>query len=221
MGNEPTQAETDRIALANLVLTLRRRGVRDRRIYAAIENIPRRMFLSIENKAHAWDDRPLPIECGQTISAPSMVAMMTEALEVGPGDRVLEIGTGSGYQTSVLSRLCREVYTIERYRSLTALAEERFAVLRFSNIVTRVDDGINGWPEKAPFDRILVTASAQAAPRALVEQLKVGGIMVMPLGPAAGPQQLMKVVRTQRGADLTAVGPVRFVPLVPGVANRL
>ncbi|MQT14453.1 protein-L-isoaspartate(D-aspartate) O-methyltransferase [Segnochrobactrum spirostomi] len=221
MAEENSADETQRIALAHLILELRRRGVRDKRIYSAIEQIPRRLFVPAPYRKDAFEDRPLPIECGQTISAPSVVAMMTDALAIEPEHRVLEIGTGSGYQTVVLSRLCKEVFSVERYHTLAALAEERLAVLRVTNVSVKVDDGANGWSEKAPFDRILLTASAPSAPRPLIDQLRIGGIMVMPMGPPLGVQKLMRIVRTQRGVDSTALADVRFVPMVPGVATKL
>ena len=211
----------DRVAIAELILLLRRRGHQDRRAQAAMEQVPRRLFVEAPLREHAYEDRPLPIECGQTISAPSMVALMTEALALGRDDRVLEIGTGSGYQAAVLAGLAREVYTIERYRSLLVLADERFAALRISNIVTRHGDGLDGWPEKAPFERIVVTAAAAKLPTRLVGQLRVGGFMIVPVGPEGAPQQLMKVVRTAEGVDTTKLADVRFVPLVAGIASRL
>ncbi|WP_334174818.1 protein-L-isoaspartate(D-aspartate) O-methyltransferase [Pseudoxanthobacter sp.] len=214
-------AEADRVSLANLVLAMRRRGVRDRRIYAAIELTPRRMFLPAEFMHEAFDDRPLPIECGQSICAPSLVGLMTQALDVREGDRVLEIGTGSGYHTAVLARLAEEVYSVERYRKLARLAQERFSVLRLGNISVRVEDGLNGWPEKAPFDRILVTGAAEAPPEALISQMRIGAIMVMPVGPSMGAQQLTRFERTAEGLKATSFATVRLVPLVPGTATRL
>jgi len=211
----------DRVATAELILTLRRRGIRDNRVLSAIEQVPRRLFVEASLHGAAYDDRPLPIECGQTISAPSMVALMTEALEVRPEHVVLEVGTGSGFQAAVLSLLVREVYTIERYRGLVTLAEERFAALKRSNITTRLGDGAEGWPEKAPFDRIIVTAAAPDVPLGLVAQLKLGGIMIVPVGPEGATQSLVKVVRVGDKVETMALCDVRFVPLVPGVASRL
>jgi protein-L-isoaspartate(D-aspartate) O-methyltransferase len=211
----------DRLAIAELILKLRRRGIRDRRVLSAIEHVPRRLFLAAELHAGAYDDRALPIECGQTISAPSMVALMTEALDVAPGHRVLEIGTGSGYQAAVLAHLAAEVYTVERYRSLLALAEERFAALRLLNIQTHLGDGTAGWPDQAPFDRIIVTAAAAEIPEELVEQLELGGVMVLPVGPSGGAQHLVRAVRGTDRLDTKRLGDVRFVPLVAGIAHHL
>lgn len=213
--------DEDRVARAGFTLGLRRHGIRDLRVLTAMEQVPRRLFLPAHLHTDAYSDRALPIECGQTISQPSLVAMMTEALGVQPGDRVLEVGTGSGYQAAVLSKLAREVYTIERFRSLLSLAEERFATLRLGNIMAKLDDGALGWPEKAPFDRIIVTAAAPELPEALLGQLKIGGVMVIPVGPAGSVQTLLKVVRTQDGFTPTALAEVRFVPMVGGVASRL
>jgi protein-L-isoaspartate(D-aspartate) O-methyltransferase len=213
--------DEDRVARAGFTLGLRRHGIRDLRVLTAMEQVPRRLFLPAHLHTDAYSDRALPIECGQTISQPSLVAMMTEALGVQPGDRVLEIGTGSGYQAAVLSKLAREVYTIERFRSLLSLAEERFATLRLGNILTKLDDGALGWPEKAPFDRIVVTAAAPELPGALLGQLKIGGVMVVPVGPAGSVQTLLKVVRTPEGFTPTALAEVRFVPMVAGIASRL
>lgn len=221
MAAELPGIEADRVSLANLVLSMRRRGVRDRRVYAAIEQTPRRMFLPAEFMHEAFEDRSLPIECGQSILAPSMVGLMTQALDIQPGNRVLEIGTGSGYHTAVLARLADEVFSVERYRKLSKLAQERFHVLRLGNVFARVDDGFNGWPEKAPFERILVTAAAEAPPEALVSQLRIGGVMVMPVGPSIGGQQLTRFERTPDGLTAKSFATVRFVPLVPGAATRL
>jgi protein-L-isoaspartate(D-aspartate) O-methyltransferase len=147
--------------------------------------------------------------------------MMTAALEVGERDKVLEIGTGTGYQTAILARLCRRVYTIDRFRTLVAAAESRFRTLHISNITTLAGDGTKGWPEQAPFDRIMVTAAGEEVPEALVKQLRLGGIMVLPVGPADGIQKLLKVVRTENGYDATELADVRFVPLIPGKAAKL
>lgn len=211
----------DREAIAALILRLRRLGIRDRRVLSAMETVPRRLFVEASAHRVAYEDRPLPIECGQTISAPSMVALMTEALQVEPEHAVLEVGTGSGFQAAVLAHLAREVFTVERYRALLTLAEERFAALRLHNVTARLGDGAEGWPEKAPFDRIVVTAAATEVPPALVAQLKLGGIVVLPVGAEGAPQKLLKVVRLADRTETTELCDVRFVPLVPGVASRL
>jgi len=201
-----------------LILSLRRSGVTDTRVLAAMERIPRDAFVPVPFRDRAYDDVALPIGRHQTISQPSVVARMTQALEVGARMKVLEIGTGSGYQAAVLAGLCRRLYTVERHRALLELAERQFAGLRITNITTRLGDGAVGWPEQAPFDRIIVTAAAVALPETLAEQLAVGGIMVVPVGPAEGDQTLTRVRRDEGGFTTEAVGVVRFVPLVPGIA---
>lgn len=210
-----------RVRVADLVLRLRRAGISDRRIVTAIEAVPRDVFVPGESRADAYAERALPIDCGQTISAPLIVAMMTAALDVGERDKVLEIGTGTGYQTAILARLARRVYTIDRFRTLVAAAEFRFRTLRIPNITTLVGDGMKGWPEQAPFDRIMVTAAGEEVPETLLRQLRMGGVMVLPVGPAEGVQKLLRVVRTESGYDATELADVRFVPLIPGKAARL
>ena len=213
--------EERRVRIADLILRLRRAGITDQRIVAAIESVPRDVFVPAESRADAYAERALPIDCGQTISAPVIVGTMTAALEVGERDRILEIGTGTGYQTAILSRLCRRVYTIDRFRTLVAAAESRFKTLRLANITTLVGDGTKGWPEQAPFDRILVTAAGEEVPEALLRQLRVGGAMVIPVGPQEGIQKLLRVERTETGVERTELADVRFVPLIPGKAARL
>lgn len=202
-----------------LILALRRSGVTDTRVLAAMERIPRDAFVPVPFRDRAYDDVALPIGRHQTISQPSVVARMTQALEVGERMKVLEIGTGSGYQAAVLAGLCRRLYTVERHRELLDLAERQFAGLRITNITTRLGDGALGWPEQAPFDRIIVTAAAGALPEALADQLAVGGIMVVPVGASEGDQALTRVRRGEEGLATEAVGIVRFVPLVPGIAT--
>ena len=155
-----------------------------------------------------------------TISQPYVVAFMTEALRVGKRMKVLEVGTGSGYQAAVLSKLCRRVYTVERYRSLLQEAEARFAAMRITNITTRVGDGMKGWPEQAPFERIVVTAAAATVPAALVDQLAIDGMMVLPLGSTTTEQEIVRVTRTEQGCTEESLLAVRFVPLLPGVAEE-
>jgi protein-L-isoaspartate(D-aspartate) O-methyltransferase len=214
-------ADDDRIRIANLILRLRRMGVTDTRVLSAIEAIPRDLFVPPESQPDAYAERALPIECGQTISAPAIVGMMTAALDIGDRDRVLEVGTGTGYQTAVLSRLARRVYSIDRFRTLVAAAEDRFKALRIANITTMVGDGMLGWPQQAPFDRIIVSASGEQVPDALLKQVKVGGVVVMPIGAADGIQRLTRMVRGQSGFDETSLADVRFVPLIPGKAAHL
>src|SRR4051812_41627151 len=176
--------------LAKLVLALRAQGVSEAKVLNAIEKTPRELFTPDLFKARAFEDSALPIACGQTISQPFIVGLMTQALKVEKRDRVLEIGTGSGYQTAILSKLARLVYTVERYRTLMKEAESRFKTLGLTNVITRFGDGGEGWPEQAPFDRIMVTAAASDEPRALLAQLKPNGILVAPIG--KGPVQSLR-----------------------------
>jgi protein-L-isoaspartate(D-aspartate) O-methyltransferase len=214
--------DEQRVRVAELILGLRRAGITDQRVVAAMEATPREMFVPADQQDVSYAaDRALPIDCGQTISAPVIVGMMTVALDVGPRDRVLEVGTGSGYQAAVLARLVRRVYTMDRYRTLVRAAESRFRALGLSNITAQVSDGILGWPEQAPFDRIIVTAAAEEIPKALEKQVKVGGIIVIPIGPQDGVQKLMRLERFKDGFDEKMLADVRFVPLVPGKAERL
>jgi protein-L-isoaspartate(D-aspartate) O-methyltransferase len=213
--------EERRVKIADLILRLRRVGVTDQRVVGALESVPREMFVPHQWQAEAYAERALPVECGQTISAPVIVGMMTAALAVAPKDRVLEVGTGTGYQTAVLAKLAGQVFTIDRFRTLVAAAESRFKTLRLANITTRVGDGLLGWPEQAPFDRIVVTAAADDVPVALTGQLRIGGVLVMPVGPIDAVQKLMRLERTERGFTETPLADVRFVPLIPGTAERL
>lgn len=204
-----------------LIMSLRTQGIRDTRVLGAMERIARELFVPELFFEQAYADQSLPIECGQTISQPYVVAFMTEKLKVDDRCKVLEIGTGSGYQAAILSRLCRRVYSIERYRTLLRGAEEKFEKLRLTNITTMVGDGAKGWPQQAPFDRIIVTAAAKTMPIALIEQLKDQGIMVLPLENRHGEQELVRVTRHGDEYDLETLLPVRFVPLVDGVAKEL
>jgi protein-L-isoaspartate(D-aspartate) O-methyltransferase len=219
----PFDAENDpkRVRIADLILRLRQAGVTEQRVVAAIEAVPRELFVPPEARAQAYAERPLPIDCGQTISAPVIVGIMTNALDVHERDRVLEVGTGSGYQAAVLARLCRRVYTMDRFRTLVEAAEQRFRTLRLANITAMTGDGMKGWPEQAPFDRIIVTAAGDAVPEALKEQVKVGGVIVMPVGPQDGVQKLMRLERMEDGFNEKMLADVRFVPLIPGKAARL
>ncbi len=207
--------------MIQLVMALRRAGVSDKLVLAAIERTPRNLFVPAGFQDQAFENRPLPIDCGQTISQPFVVAAMTAALKVDDRCKVLEIGTGSGYQAAVLARLARRVYTVERYRTLAKEAEARFTELRLTTIVTRIGDGSLGWPEQAPFDRIIVTAAARERPDGLLDQLKAGGICVAPVKSGDG-QTLMRYRRGEDGAvSEEALFDVRFVPLVPGAARSL
>ena len=196
-----------------LVMELRAKGIRDTRVLGAIERLPRHEFVLPNFQDRAWADTALPIEDGQTISQPFVVAFMTQALELGPRMRVLEIGTGSGYQAAVLAGLCRWVYSVEQSRTLRGQAEAKFKKLGITNVVTRLGDGREGWPELAPFERIIITAAAQETPAFLSEQLHEGGIAVAPIG---GPleQQIFRFERTADGLSSEAMLPVRFVPLI-------
>jgi protein-L-isoaspartate(D-aspartate) O-methyltransferase len=190
-------------------------------VLAALEKTPREMFTPDLFKERSWEDSALPIACGQTISQPFIVGLMTQALTLDRRTRVLEIGTGSGYQTAVLSRLSRLVYTVERYRTLMREAEDRFRRLQLTNVITRFGDGGDGWPEQAPFDRIMVTAAAPEEPTVLLAQLKPDGVLVAPVG--KGPvQQLIRYAGDGAGGFLKeTLCDVRFVPLLDGVAREL
>jgi len=199
---------------AKLILELRAGGVEAKAVLAAIEKIPRENFLPPAFRAKAYDNVALPIGFEQTISQPLVVGLMTQALELTDRMKVLEIGTGSGYQTAVLARIARRVYTIERHGELQRDAERRLAALRVTNVTMRTGDGSRGWPEQAPFQRILVTAAAADVPPVLVDQLAPGGIMVVPIGADDPMQHLVRVRRTEGGAETEDLGPVKFVPLV-------
>ena len=203
------------------LLTLRRRGIADAAVLRAMDEVPRERFVAREMAGNAYADHAMPIDCGQTISQPYVVAYMTEQLGVLPHHRVLEVGTGSGYQAAVLSRLAREVVSIERYRTLAEQARGRLHDLGYDNAEVIVGDGLAGVPERAPFDRILVTAAAADVPQALVEQLGEGGVMVLPLGPHEGPQYIVKLTRTPSELKRETLIGVRFVPLLPGQAREL
>ena len=203
-------------------LSLRRRGISDQAVLRAMEEIPREMFVEAADRAHAYRDSALGIDCGQTISQPFVVAYMTEQLQLQKHHRVLEIGTGSGYQAAILSRLCGHVLTIERYRTLADAARERIKTLGYANVKIRVGDGMAGAPDLAPYDRIMVTAAAEEVPEALTTQLAEGGKMVVPVGPRRETQYIVKLTKLAGGAltreNLIAV---RFVPLLPGQAREL
>ncbi len=217
-----TRATDDQgVGRMEFLLRLRGRGISDAAVLRAMDEVPRDHFVEAEDAAIAYADQALPIACGQTISQPYVVAYMTEQLGVKPEHRVLEVGTGSGYQAAVLSRLAREVISIERYRTLAARAAERLAALGFDNVEVVVGDGLAGLPDRAPFDRILVTAAAQTVPQVLLDQLEEGGVMVLPIGPHGGPQRIIKLTKSQTGIAREDGIPVRFVPLLPGQAHEL
>jgi len=204
------------------LLQLRKRGIQDTRVLRALETVPRERFVEAGQQDLAFADQALPICCGQTISQPYVVAAMTEALEVGPHHRVLEIGTGSGYQAAILARLAWEVVSIERYRTLAEMARARLAALGLNNVTVTVGDGTKGDPERAPFDRIIVTAATPEIPPPLLDQLAPDGILIAPVGPTGGVQQLKRLHKKEDGAiEERTLMAVRFVPLIPGQAATL
>lgn len=200
------------VALAEF---LERQGIRDRRVLDAIARLDRAAFVPEHTRYAATQDSPLPIGHGQTISQPYIVAFMSQALELKGDERVLEIGTGSGYQTAVLAQLCREVYSVEIVSALASSSRELMQRLGFQNVHLRVGDGSLGWPEEAPFDAIIGTAAPESVPPRLLGQLKVGGRMVIPLGPEAGAQELVRIIRAPDGGvpKVEHLLPVRFVPM--------
>jgi protein-L-isoaspartate(D-aspartate) O-methyltransferase len=199
-----------------LIMELRGDGITDPRVLGAIERVPREAFVPDTFRDQAYENTALPIGSGQTISQPSVVAFMTQELEVGDRMKVLEVGTGSGYQAAVLSKLCRRLYTVERHRELLREAEGRFQALRLTNITTRAGDGTKGWPEQAPFDRIIVTAAAtRDLPQTLLDQLGPGGILIAPIGDTPRDQFLYKIRKDEDGAyETKKLWAVRFVPLI-------
>jgi len=203
-------------AKIRLLMELRSQGINDTRVLNAFEATPRDIFVPQDLQDRAWDNTALPIGSGQTISQPIVVAAMTAELAITDRMRVLEVGTGSGYQAAILARLARRVYTIERHRTLLAEAQKRFDTLGLQNITTRVGDGSKGWPEAAPFDRIVVTAAARRVPKKLLEQLAPDGIMVIPVGESGLDQKLLRIARTVDGFTEEAFMDVRFVPLIEG-----
>ena len=210
----------DAEAKMQFLFALRSRGVTDSRTLRAMEKIDRARFVSGSVfSERAYEDMPLPISCGQTISQPSVVALMTQALQVEERNKVLEVGTGSGYQAAILSQLARRVYTVERHRRLVDGARQLFEELGFMNITALTADGSHGLPDQAPFDRIIVTAAAEDPPGPLLAQLRIGGIMVLPVGQSDALQSLIRVRRTDDGFDYEELRPVRFVPLMEGLGR--
>ncbi len=214
-GMPATETVAER--LMRFLFALRSRGVTDTRVLTAMEKIDRGIFVRGLFAERAYEDMPLPISCGQTISQPSIVGLMTQALNLQPRDTVLEIGTGSGYQAAILSQLARRIYTVDRHRRLVREAQDTFRELGLVNITAFTADGSYGLPDQAPFDRILVTAAAEDPPGPLLAQLKVGGIMVLPVGQSDAVQSLIKVTRLDSGYEYEELRPVRFVPLVEGL----
>ena len=206
--------------LMQFLYTLRSRGVLDTNVLLAMEKIDRGQFIKGPFAERAYEDVPLPISCAQTISQPSVVGLMTQALNVQPRDKVLEVGTGSGYQAAILSQLARRVYTIDRHSTLTNYVKKLFLDLNISNVTIFLGDGCLGLPEQAPFDKIMVTAAAEDPPSILLSQLKVGGTMIVPVGQSDSIQNLIKVVREESGFVYEELFPVRFVPLVEGLSKN-
>lgn len=211
----------DRERVARLVLGLRTRGVSDMAVLGAIEQIPRKLFVMAEDRDCALADRPKVIECGQTAMAPSVVGRCLQALRLAPGQRILDVGTGSGYTAAVMARIAGKVFTLDRYQTLVELAAERFAALRLDNVVAAVGDGLQGWRDHAPFDRIFVAGAVAEIPSLLVEQLRPEGILLAPVGAAGEWQQLVRVTRADRGVETETVMDVRFTALTPGRAATL
>ncbi|MHA6264030.1 protein-L-isoaspartate(D-aspartate) O-methyltransferase [Arenibacterium sp. CAU 1754] len=201
------------------LFALRSKGVTDKRVLNAMEEIDRGPFITGLFSQRAYEDMPLPIACGQTISQPSIVGIMTQALQISPRDKVLEVGTGSGYQAAILSRLARRVYTVDRHARLVREASAIFDQLGLVNITSMTADGSYGLPEQAPFDRIIVTAAAEDPPGPLLAQLKIGGIMVVPVGQSDAVQTLIRVQRHEHGFEYDEIRPVRFVPLLEGLGR--
>jgi protein-L-isoaspartate(D-aspartate) O-methyltransferase len=203
-----------------LVMTLRKSGITDTAVLGAIERVPREVFIPSHFQDQAYENIALPIARGQTISQPLVVALMTQSLKINDRHKVLEIGTGSGYQAAILAKLCRRVYSIERHKPLLEIAEKTLAELRVHNITCKAGDGMLGWKEQAPFDRIIVTAAAaHEAPKPLLDQMSVGGIMVIPMGSDKASQFVYRITRQEDGYSYEKLMPVRFVPLLPNIAR--
>ena len=216
-GQQSSAASREREREQMVDQQLRVRGIRDARVLEVMARVPRHLFVPPAQQRAAYDDHPLPIGFGQTISQPYIVAFMTEALAIAPTDTVLEIGTGSGYQAAILGELAREVYTIELVPELAARAGDTLASLGYRHVHVRAGDGYRGWPEHAPFRKIMVTAAPEVVPQALVDQLAVGGTMILPVGPDGGAQELRILTKTPGGVTTERSLPVRFVPMVkPG-----
>lgn len=208
------------VRMIQLLMELRRQGITDTDVLSAMETTPRELFVPEVFQDRAFDNTALPIDAGQTISQPYVVAYMTAALELKPTHRVLEVGTGSGYQTAILARLARRIYTIERHAILAEQAQARFKQLKLFNIDVRVSDGARGWPGQAPFDRIIVTAAAREnPPQELLNQLNIKGLIVIPIDRGGQGQVLVRIRRTAQGFQSTDLLPVKFVPLLEGVAK--
>lgn len=206
---------------AELLLSLRKRGMRDRMVMSAFEKVPRERFVEPAFRPFAWNDQALPIDCGQTISQPAVIALMTDALELTAAHTVLEVGTGSGYHAAILAHIVKKVVTVERFHTLASTAAARLRQLGLSNVEVLVADGTFGCPPRAPFDRIVVNAAVREVPPALFEQLVPDGVLIAPVGAPEETQRLMRYAKTADGLVQRDLGPVRFVPLLPGVATVL
>jgi protein-L-isoaspartate(D-aspartate) O-methyltransferase len=202
-------------------LNLRRRGISDQAVLRAMDAIPRELFVEAADRADAYRDTALAIACGQTISQPFVVAYMTEQLQLQPSHRVLEIGTGSGYQAAILSKLCKEVLSIERFRTLVDRSRTRLEKLGCDNVEVMLGDGLDVPANLGAFDRIIVTAAMTEIPEALTQRLEADGILIAPVGPHNGPQTLIVVRRTDEGFERRTLVDVRFVPALPGIAREL
>jgi len=202
-------------------LSLRRRGISDQAVLRAMEEVPREVFVRRSDRDEAYRDSALGIACGQTISQPFVVAYMTEQLQVGKHHKVLEIGTGSGYQAAILSRLCKHVLTIERYRTLADSARDRLEAIGYYNVEVLLGDGFDVPAGAGDFDRIIVTAAMEQIPENLLQRLEPGGILIAPVGPHQGTQTLVRITRTDSGFDRKQLVDVRFVPALPGIAREL
>ena len=214
-------AGDDSVGRMQFLLSLRQRGIMDAAVLRALDEVPREHFVEGPFAESAYADQALPINCGQTISQPYVVAYMTEQLDVKPVHRVLEVGTGSGYQAAVLSRLAREVVSVERYRTLAVAARIRLTTLGYDNVEVVVGDGLAGVPARAPYDRIVDQRRRNGFRRRRDDELAAGGVMVLPLGPHAGTQRLVKLTKTEDGLQREDLIGVRFVPLLPGQAREL
>ncbi len=209
----------DAEAKMQFLFALRSKGVTDKSVLSAMERIDRQAFIQGYFNDRAYEDMPLPIACGQTISQPSVVGIMTQALQIGPRDKVLEVGTGSGYQAAILALLARRVYTVDRHKRLVQTASKVFEQMELNNITAFTADGSFGLPDQAPFDRIIVTAAAEDPPGPLLAQLKIGGTMVVPVGQSDAVQHLIRVTRHESGFEYDELRSVRFVPLVEGLGK--
>jgi protein-L-isoaspartate(D-aspartate) O-methyltransferase len=218
----PTGSPTeDNVARMEFMLALRRRGISNAAVLKAMDEVRREQFVDPHQVEYAYADQALPISCGQTISQPYVVAYMTEQLDVRRDHRVLEVGTGSGYQAAILAHVAREVVTVERYRTLAEAARQRLEKAGLENVLVVTGDGLAGVPAHAPYDRIMVTAAAERIPQTLVDQMQIGGVMILPLGPYAEAQRIVRLTKEEDGIARDDLIWVRFVPLLPGQAREL